>query len=338
MKQSGFTLIELLVVAVIMAFALSAMTGLYAELNLKEQIAYEESAFEKNRAVGLGILKYANETTGRLPAPYSGKPTATTYASAPLNPEGTDAQTIAIQNNIESIGIPGGHVVADGSMVQNVRVYQRVAGLTTSLPVRGISGDSVIVTYDIGVVYQTQCPQASTCNSGIPGSSIAMTSANYSTWVLTAPDLQEFNISTLEHQKILLDLTMDNVAILIRRIQNDYAYRAVTSAPNDPTNFYMGPNNSGAPNLSVASATTNDGCYDGWYSLAASNVNVLERYGLNKSTYATTGWGGTIEYCRDYDPVNSGKNQVPHSAAIRFNRNVTSASAPVAGQNIVIAI
>lgn len=338
-KAKGFTLIELLVVIVLVGVMASMIFALFPLIDFNQQRAYEEGAFEKNRSVALGILKHANETTGRLPAPFTGVVDGTSYASAPVHPNAIDASSIAIRNNIQSLGVPTAQIFNDGKFSRNVRVYQRIEGLTTSLPIRGITGDTVIVTYDVGVVYQTNCPQELACNTALPGSSIALTSSNYATWQPVLPDGQDFFISTLDFQKRLLDLTMDNIALLIRRVQNDYAYRAITSAPNDTTNFYYSPNGTGAPNLSgTTNSLTNEGCYDGWYDLSASNVNVLERYGLNKSTFGRTAWGGRVEYCRDYDAINAGKNALPHSAAIRFNRNVTAGNSPVVGSNIIIVM
>lgn len=342
--QKGFTLLELLVSIVLIGIMSSIVFSVIPLIEFNQQRAYEEGAFEKNRAVALGILKYANETTGRLPQPYFGTVNSVRYVSAAAHPTATDALNAGVRNNIQSLGVPTTQIFHDGTMAQNVRVYQRAQGLTRNLPVRGVTGDYVTVTYDVGVVYQTECSQFQACNNGIagtsvPGASALLTISNHTNWVATLPDSQDYFFSTLDYQKRLLDLTMDNVSIVIRRIQNDYAYKSITSAPNDVTNFFLGPNGGGAPNLSgTTNSTTNEGCYDGWYDLSAANVNILERYGLNKTMYGTTAWGGRIEFCRDYDPINAGKNALPHSAALRFNRNVTSGPAPSVGQNIIIAL
>lgn len=340
----GFTLLELLVTIVLVGVMAQMIFGLIPLIEFQQERAYQEGAFEKNRAVALGILKYANETTGRLPDPYFGTVNSVRYVSAPAHPDATDAVNAGIRNNIQSLGVPTTQIFHDGTFSQNVRVYQRAQGLTRNLSIRGVTGDYVTVTYDVGVVYQTECSQTQACNNGVagtsvPGASALLTMSNHTNWVATLPDAQDYFFSTLDYQKKLLDLTMDNVSIVIRRIQNDYAYKSITSAPNDVTNFYMGPNGSGAPNLSgTTNSTTNEGCYDGWYDLSASNVNILERYGLNKTTYGTTAWGGSIQFCRDYDAINAGKNALPHSAALKFNRNVTSGPAPATGQNIIIAL
>lgn len=341
--SSGFTLLEMLVSIVLVGIMSSIVMSLLPLIEFNQERAYQEAAYERNRAVGLGILKYANESTGRLPAPYAGTDAGFVYRSVAASPSATDAANTAIRNNIQALGVPSMQIYNDGTFALNVRTYQRVQGLTMNLPIRGVTGDAVTVTYDMGVIYQTECAQEQVCNTGIAagtpaGASAVINTANYTAWRPTAPDGQEFFFSTLDYQKRLLDLTMDNVSILIRRVQNDYSYRAITSAANDTTNFYLTANGTGAPNLSgTTNSLTNEGCYDGWYRLSDSNVNVLERYGLNKSTYGRTAWGGPIEYCRDFDPINSGKNALPHSAALRFNRNVTAGPSPVTGQNIIIA-
>ena len=336
----GFTLLELLGSVIIMAILFGVINAGIAQLTADRERAYQELAFEINRSVGLGILKYANETDSRLPAPFSGTSGGESYVLAPVDPLSTAVADVELRNAIQSFGIIAQQANDDVSVSKNVRVYQRVQGLTRAIPVRGVSGDTALITYDAGVIYQTQCPRSESCNGiddFIPGLSPLFSSTNISTWSPVFPDSQPFFISTLDNQRQMLELTMDKIAILIRKVQGDYAHKSINSAPNDITNFYMAPNNSGAPNLSIASGVGNEGCYDGWYSLSASNVNVLDRYGLNRSAYGKTLWGGDIQYCRDYDPSNSGKNAIPHSAAIRFHRSVTTAAAPFVGSNVIIA-
>lgn len=337
----GFTLLELLVVVVIFGIIMSGVLSIMPLIEYQQRQAYNEGAYEKNRAVANGILQFANEGSGRLPAPVTVTAGGQRYTSVAVSPTAVDTASVSLRAAIQSQSIATNHMFNDGTFAQNVRVYQRVAGLTRNVPFRGISGDIVTITFDVGIVYQTACPALDSCNTAgvLPGASPALTSVNYNTWQAVSPDSQPYFISTFEHQKKLLDLTNDTISVLIRRIQNDFAYRSITSAANDITNWYMRPNNAGAPGPgAITNSTTNEGCYETWYTLGASNVNVLERYGLNKSSYGKTAWGGDIQFCRDYDPSNSGKNTVPHSAAIRFNRNVTTAAAPVVGQNIVIAM
>src|SRR5690606_29625636 len=97
--------------------------------------------------------------------------------------------------------------------------------------------------------------------------------------------------------------------------------------------------NAGAPNLVRSVPVMN--CYDGWYSLDALNVNVLAQIGLDPTEFGVTAWGGTIEYCRDYEPSPEAgytANDAPHYAALRFNQNLSKALAPTnnASQNVIV--
>ena len=95
--------------------------------------------------------------------------------------------------------------------------------------------------------------------------------------------------------------------------------------------------NGGTLTLGPANATTNMGCRDGWYNLAATNVDILTQLGMDKSEQGVTAWGGVIDFCRDYDPALSGThNSPPHYGALRMNRDATSAVAPTVLSNAVI--
>jgi hypothetical protein len=62
------------------------------------------------------------------------------------------------------------------------------------------------------------------------------------------------------------------------------------------------------------------------------SVNVLAQLGLGALEYGVTAWGGTIQYCRDYDlidsPTNANANAQPHYAALRINKSVSLGSIP----------
>lgn len=114
-----------------------------------------------------------------------------------------------------------------------------------------------------------------------------------------------------------------------------------TETIQTPQNPYPAPSGVGAPNLSGQAASLNQGCFDGWYNLAAADVNVLAQLGLSASEFAKTPWGGTIEYCRDYDVASaSAPGEFPHYGALRFHREVSTGVSPSLNnlvENVVIS-
>lgn len=326
-RQGGFTLVELMISVLILG-AIMVATGpaINFALTMMEAGKRDEAIYNNQRLAG-AIMSFArNSNGGRLPAPYTG----TGVASGLYNPADASAAGLALQMELRNSGVPVDDINSDSAVIENVKVYRRVAGLTYSVPMYFTTGTPIVLTYDVGAITQTQCAKSATCNTGTPGASAAMSAANIGTWLPTAPDYGAVVFSTLTEQKEMLRTTVGRLNRLSDRLSTEFFTRMRMAAANSTQNFYPAPNNAGYPYLGGQNPVANMGCHDGWYRLSAANVNVLAQLGLDQSEYGLTAWGGAIDYCRDYDPSATGPgsaNTAPHYAALRINRSVSAAAA-----------
>ena len=324
-QQRGFSLVEVAIV-VLMLGVMTIIIAPYVNRALAyiSQAATTQQA-ANNQTIADVLIDYARTQTtlGQLPTPYSGNG----YTSTVLAPTNTTLAT-----ELTQAGLGSNQVNDDATGAHNVRVYQLASALTQQVPLYFRSGPLVTLTYQVGAVYSTTCSlNGSACNpgtGGIPGYSGALTSANATTWLPVPPDFGAQIFSTLSLQKSMLQTTASRADTTRDAFQNYFREQERMAAANDTTNWYPSPNGTGAPNLSGSNPAANNGCYDGWYNLSDSTVNVLTQVGLDQARYGTTQWGGTVQYCRDYNPLGTGANQIPHYGAIRFNVNVSAGIAP----------
>ena len=333
-KQRGFTLIELVVTVGMLAAITMIGTSLLVVYSQSQKFSYLEGVADTNRKLGQALQAFAaNENNGRLPAPYTGG----SYTSAVYDP----ANAI-LSGYVADSGVYLDAANNDGFASQRVRVYQ-VIPLTKDVPFSGSGGDLVELDYDYGVIYQTDCALLdATCNptaSGLPSNSVVLTAANYRTWNVAANDMRPYAFNTYGIQRTWLHETRERVELIRDALRSSFANLLLAGAAGDTTNWHLAPNGAGAPDLSGATAATNQNCHDGWYQLDAANVNILEQLNISPvTTMALTSWGGRIEYCRDYDPAGLGADAQPHGAALRINRSLSDALAPSAvdADNLVI--
>lgn len=336
-SQSGFTLIEMLITVGTTAVLMAVFAPLYQSIVSAQDRAASEKNRLYNQYVGNAFLSFARNTstTGSLPAPYTGGGyTGTVYNSGDVTAAG-----IALTQALSQQGLPPNEINDDGTAGASVRVYQQVTGLSQQVPLYGRSGPLVTLTYQYGAIYMSGCEKASsTCNptaaTGIPGSSVALTSTNYNTWTTSGTDGAPYIVSTLPVQKDMLVTTANRLDKLRERLLSEFVVKQQSATAGDTTNFFP----VASASLAGQTPATNQGCRDGWYSLATSTV--LNGIGLAASEYGATAWGGAIEYCRDYDPAGtSGANVVPHYAALRIRANVSAGVTPdsvVSGNNVVL--
>jgi prepilin-type N-terminal cleavage/methylation domain-containing protein len=337
--QKGFTLIELVLVIVIIGVVSIILSPVFSALTSSQKGAYNEKQKINNQLIASGLLNFArySSTLGSLPSPYSSLPS---IANAIYNPGDTSVGGMAIATAITQTGINPREINDDGFNAQRVRVYQLVTGLTQQIPLYFQSGPLVTVAYQFGAIYQTACERsAATCNpsagTGIPGDSLVLTSTNFSTWTTTGTDSQPNFVSNLPLQKQMLastnqrlDKIRDALVGYLRAQQNQ-------ASATDTTNWFP----TEVSSLGGASPGTNQGCRDGWYSLASGTV-ILPTVGLGTSEFGATAWGGVIQYCRDFDPTGvKVPNASPHYGAVRINKNVSLGIPPdsvTASNNIVL--
>lgn len=337
-KQAGVTLPEL----IIAVFVLGLLSIAIAPILNSYVVSLRSSYFKKqdvvNQTIGLALLNYAHDSTtlGTLPAPYTGGG----YTSTVYNSGDTTAAGLALTAALTQAGVNPSEINDDNYASHRVRVFQRVTGLTTTVPLSFQSGPLTTLTYQFGAIYMTACAKATaSCNptaaTGVPGSSVAMTGANYSTWATSGTDLTAFMISTLPLQKQMLANTSQKLDKVRDALMSYFRSQQKTAAGNDNTNWW--PN--GTSSLAGQTPGTNQGCRDGWYNLATDTA-ILPTVGLTTTEYGSTAWGGAIQYCRDYDPTGTKvANASPHLAAIRIHSSVSSGSAPdavVVGNNLVL--
>lgn len=328
-RQRGFTLAELTIVVVIFGLMITASGPVISMVMTFWEGSKRSEQVVNNQKLASAIMSFArNSNGGRLPAPYSGSGSG--IASGLYNPADATALGQALAMELRNTGVPVDQINNDSAVIENVRVYRRVAGLTYSMPFRFSTGSQVTLTYDVGAITSTQCAKANACNTGTPGSSAALTAANITTWEPTAPDYGAIVFSSLPEQKNMLAITGGRINRLQEKLVNEFHTRMRLAAANSTINYFPVPNGAGAPNLSGQNPVVNMGCHDGWYRLSAANVNVLAQLGLDSAEFGVTAWGGPVDYCRDFEPTavnTSTANTSPHYSALRFNRNLSAASA-----------
>lgn len=342
--QDGFTLLELVMAVTLMGFLSISMSPLFKMFMTAKSQSYAEGQSAINVRLSQGFVAYAREVSalGRLPTPHS--LAASQLYSAPYDP--ADVSATAVGPYLVQTRVASQEINDDNTAAARVRVYQRLAGLTQSVPLYFQSGPLLVLNYDFGALYVTTCPRGNaspSCNpntaTGLPGSSPVLTAGNYLTWKSVSPDYPAVVFSTLQVQKDMLRLTATRLDKVRDSFASYFRAKTISAAASDATNWYPGPV-SGMPNLATATPATNQGCRDGWYDL--SSTDVLAQIGLTAAEMGQSAWGGSVEYCRDYDPAGTGTaNAPPHFAALRINKNISNGIRPdngsPAANNIVLS-
>jgi len=316
-SQQGFTLIETLIVTImigVIGLVVMSIFSLFASMSAQE---YSQRQLRINGEIASAMEAWAashGTTTDQLPPPYS----AGSYKSAVLDPNATDAGTTALMDYLHRRGIDMTQVVNDGSASQNVRAYQRLDGLTDDLPLFGVSGPTVRLTYQLGVIYATDC--AFPCANSLPGSSPQLTYANRNQWAVSGHDVGAAFVSTLSVERMRMGVTVERLRRIGSAMNNYFNLQKVSAAPTDMTNWFP------AAGATVSGSSYSMGCAGSWSNLSLTQLNLL---GLSVTEYSTTAWGSPIQYCRDFAPDGSAANTVPHYAALRIHANPSAGTAPV---------
>lgn len=348
--QRGFTLMEMAVTVVAIGILGVIMTG-YVDTG--QALFYGNQLVKQERIndqIADAMLEWSLSNNNLLPVPYADAPSNRLYA--PLSDTPAAGAETMLLNMITSRGVNLVEINDDARGLQNVRVYQRLANNTVTQPFFGLSGPDVTLTYDIGVIYHTQCSLFDPCNTGAgaadpPGFSPQLTAANRDTWTTAGTDTRPSRINTLSIQQALLRQTGDRINVIRNQLRAFFNSLQVASPPGSPDNFFPFADTNGddAPDRAGNDpASANQDCYDGWYDLtdAGEGTAILRELGLSPEEYSRTAFGAPLEFCRDYDPANNTGTEgiLPHNAAIRMHRSVSEGLPPsaVVANNIVFSL
>lgn len=337
-SQKGFTLIELLITVIVIGVVTALMSPVLGDLISSQRQAYNEKHNLNNQLIAKGLTDFARNTspTGRLPAPYTGAG----FNSTIYNPANGSADGLALTQALTQTGVNVNEINTDGTSARMLRTYQLLTTPTLTTPLFFQSGPLVDLTYDFGVIYLTQCGFTSACNTGIPGTSPQLTLANLATYATAGTDGRAQFVSSLPVQKEMLEKSTARLERIRLTMLGYFRAKQISAAAGDQTNHYV--NQAGLPangTLAGAAPASNQGCHDGWYSLAA-NPSILLTVGLSPEEFGRTAWGGEVQYCRDYNPTGAGApNTAPHYGAIRINRSVSTGAnpSPTPANNIVLS-
>lgn len=381
LSQSGFSLVELAIAGMVLGILSIMLGATYRSLIGANTLAYVQEQTVINQKLGAAILNHMVSTDRwenavastdglfMLPDPLMNSTKKINYGFTDTT---VNTGPVDLMYHIQQQGIPASKVNGDGTAADNVRVYQKLTPgllqteLTYFNPGSGYTGGKVVLTYDLGVIYLTNCPRAKTsCNisGGLPNAATGAQLYTSSAWTPQTTDIGVTYISSLPAQIAMLD-TFKKQIDQLRASLKAYAATYSTSplggralscsnagvsdtGNNSPyprnacaTKNYenVGSNVNYSAPASNAAQAANQGCWDGWYPLNAVNVSILKEIGLPTQAYSTTPWGGRIEYCSDYAAADivggttytpaKAKNVKPIYAAIRFNRYLTDRQNP----------
>lgn len=339
--QRGFALLEIMISVLVIGILSAALGPLMRSIITMNERAYEERHRLNNLRIGAALMSVASSSKlGRLPAPV----TSGALTNAIYNPADSTPAGLALSSALVQAGVNMAEVNDDGRTAANVRVYQMVSPPAMQTPLFFQSGPSVFLRYDVGAIYLTACSKGSAdCNpgpGGVPGDSAAMTVANHANWATSGTDGSPFLISSLPVQKMMLANTVQRLERLREAMVGYLRVQQLTASASDSTNWY--PNqlgNSEPGSLATSNPAGNQDCLDGWYRLDDGN-NILPTLGLAGEEFGQTAWGGSIEYCRDYDPTGlQDPDQPPHYAALRILRDISQGLPPdnaVRGNNVFL--
>lgn len=332
--QKGFSLFEvILAVSILGVVTWAVAPAMKSVLTAKDNTRRAEQ-YATNQKIGNALLAWSAVATqdsntgfsriGTLPLPCTASPQFWGLTNnATCN---ADLTQFLLQQ-----GVTAAQALNDGTTGKNLRVYQRVGneqGLNQFIGLMYNSGPTVTLNYDFGVVYSTSCGTGQSCGNTsaklVPSPLSAITDPGGSGFMVpdtawAPPAFSNSNtadvnaiagygavyVSTLPLQKQLLQSTATNIDNIRTALKSYYAING---------NAYP---SSGAD--SGGGAVGNAGCWKNWLNLTNSTT-LLPQLGIGDPSFGVTAWGGTIEYCSDYDPTNAGKAVPPNYAALRIHR------------------
>ncbi|RZD19631.1 prepilin-type N-terminal cleavage/methylation domain-containing protein [Pseudoalteromonas sp. MEBiC 03485] len=323
-QSHGFSLIEVLVAITILAIAASASSGLINQIAGFYKIERDLENDTELRAIADAHVKYASvHNSGAILSAFT---EGDCYSCA------IDTTNAALVNYVESRTQRTAKISNyDSSSVKNVRglmldatTYQASLNLPSAI--------NLILEYRAAVVVQTNCPKSSTCDTDESWKTPAYTQTG---WVPNSTIEKAVPFNNLEILQGLASSSVERVILVQQKIR-EYKHELVLANNADVNiNFLPVSTHPSTPDYTGSDPTVNGGCINGWYDLGSANVNVLSIVGLEAS-YGLTLFGGSIEYCADFDLTAvdaSTADTAPHVGALRINRFISRGASPDVSNN-----
>lgn len=333
--QKGFTLLEVIIAVAMIGVITVLVSPSFKMMSNAQRKAYEQEQTLINQKIGRALIAHSEEEgliPGFLPDPcmhYGSYQIYRVYSTTNCSVNDT-LKPYLIQQ-----GLNPSMIANDGTGNKNIRIYQRVPTVSQWAYFDGRKTERVLLTYDIGVIYTTNCGESQPCGKvitgGVPQRSVPVFSnetaatagagklfeSNLSTWKPGTQDVGVTYITTLPQQKKNLEKTVKNLETIIEAFKRYAKPRLAANPELIPYPL----------TLSMArlpeDPTMNQGCREGWYGLDSVNIDIINQLGFPNQETGRTAWGASIEFCRDYDPSGtSNYGEPPHLGALRIHRSV----------------
>lgn len=312
-KQSGLTLIELLISVVILGILMAVLGPIFSNALTFMDSAKKSEVKLNNQKLAAGMLSFARNHNGMLPPE---RPDFSLFDRS-----ATSGEPYELFLELTGVGVAPNEINTNGYGLDLMKMYQVVGGLTHEQPLFFSTGDTVTLNYEVGVIYQSNCPVLGACK-GAPFAadrSERLTAANIASWNIKGKDYAPVMINTLAEQKTLQRITLGRLNRLSDRFSSHFYAKSRVSEQSGVNHF---------AGLMPTLGYKTDGCWTQWDDL--SSTNTLASIGLDRNEYGKTAWGGRIEYCRNYKPTALVGGEPPFYAALRINKNLRPNSNPAA--------
>lgn len=321
MGERGFTLVEVLIATVVIGVLSLVLIPATQTLMQARHQRYVEEQDVYSQRIANTMIRYADERSdedkGRLPAPYDG------YMVA--DPDGEFYKMLMFS------GLSPGQVNHDGREANNVRVYQRLDGETTEIPLfKDAAEPEIKVEYDYGVIYMTNVPESDAGNPEYGDRGQLNDINDIESWADSGgDDLSPRFVSTRTLQKNYLRELEEVVRTVRSHILQDYRSHKMSEDAQDIHKIgHIHPDHNNRDYMeSIGITGSSNGCYSGWYDLP--DEDILEDLGLNPTSHGKTPWGQDIEYCPVYTVQDVGGGEYTSYAALRLPEDVSDGSGEI---------
>lgn len=366
-RQTGFTLFELLISALIIGIlSWMAASNMGSLMTAKQQVFNAEQA-AINQKIAQAFISWSegdsrvgtpdqNWVTFRGTLPLDCSDVGERYGTIE-NPDPNAPCNEQIHPYLIEAGLDPATINFASPRDNRIRVYQKLPALTVQSNLTGVSSAPITLYYDAGVLYTTNCRITESCYlDDMAGLGLGYDPEDPhklrlkpepeggGLWIptiepLTLPSGGASGVtyfSTLALQKKLLKTTSDRIVAIKDALQRHFKTEQAKEASATlkySRNFYPNDDELGG------GAFPDAGCTRPWITLASDESTILKKIGLTPgydldfvptSGYVEglTAWGGTIQYCPDFNPSGFTPDQAPHTAALRVHQNLSLGENP----------